>query len=109
MGTWLLLGAAIVSEVTATLALKGALTTSAWYVVVVVGYVASFFLLNATLAQGMSLAIAYAIWAALGVACTAALSAVLFEERVTPVMWAGMALIILGVVVVELGASHGSS
>ncbi|GAA1916313.1 DMT family transporter [Nocardioides marmoribigeumensis] len=106
MGKWLLLAAAIGSEVAGTLSLKAALTQRGWYAVVVVGYVASFFLLNATLAQGMPLAIAYAIWAGFGVAITAVLSSVLFDERVSAVMWAGMALIVLGVVVVELGAGH---
>ena len=108
MGKWLLLAAAIGSEVAGTLSLKAALTQRWWYVVVVVGYVASFVLLNATLAQGMPLAIAYAIWAGLGVALTAVLSSVFFDDRVTLVMWAGMALIILGVVVVEAGAGHPS-
>jgi small multidrug resistance pump len=105
---WLLLLGAIGSEVTATLSLKGALDRPALYAVVLVGYVASFALLAAVLAAGMPLGVAYGIWGALGVAATAALAAVVFDEELTGVMAAGMALVIAGVLLVEVG-SHVAS
>jgi multidrug transporter EmrE-like cation transporter len=40
--SWLFLSAAIVSEVAASLSLKGALDAPAWYLLVVAGYAASF-------------------------------------------------------------------
>ena len=46
MKKWLLLAGAIVSEVTASLALQAAQDHPAWYVVVGVGYVATFSLLG---------------------------------------------------------------
>ena len=103
MNRWLLLLAAILSEVSGSLALKGALEHRSLYVVVAVGYVASFALLSAVLRQGMPLGVAYGIWGALGVAATAVLSALLFAEPLTAMMGAGMALVVLGVLVVELG------
>ena len=51
MTTWLLLAAAILAEVTATLSLRGALDLPALYVVVVVGYVLTFALLAQVLAK----------------------------------------------------------
>jgi small multidrug resistance pump len=102
--TALLLGCAIASEVTATMALKGALDHSALYVVVAVGYVASFLLLAAVLRRGMGLGVAYGIWGALGVVCTAVLSAVLYDEPLTLLMGAGIAVIIAGVLLVEMGS-----
>ncbi|HET7072154.1 MAG TPA: SMR family transporter [Nocardioides sp.] len=106
MTPWLLLAGAIVCEVTATLSLKRALDHPALYAVVAAGYVAAFILLTLTLKQGMGIGVAYGIWAACGVALTAAASKAFFSEPLTGVMMAGIALIIAGVLLVELGASH---
>ena len=104
--TWLLLASAILTEVTATLALRRALDQPAMYAVVVGGYVAAFVLLTLTLKQGLGVGVAYGIWAACGVALTAVASKVLFDEPLTNVMLAGIAFIIVGVLLVETGASH---
>lgn len=103
---WLLV--AIISEVTGTLALKAALTGPGWYVVVAVGYLSSFYFLSRALTAGMALGVAYGIWGALGVVSTAIASALLFGESLTPLMGLGIALVIGGVLVVELGAGHAA-
>ena len=104
---WVLLATAILLEVTGTLALRAATTgRRAWYAVVAVGYLCAFAALSLTLSAGLPLGIAYGIWAAVGVALTAVASHVLFDEPLTPVMGAGIALIAAGVLLVELGASH---
>jgi small multidrug resistance pump len=104
MRSWALLLAAVASEVTATLSLKGALDHSWLYIIVVTGYLGAFVLLTAVLKAGMPLGVAYGIWAALGVGCTALLSAALFGEPLTMVMGAGLTLIIGGILLVELGS-----
>lgn len=104
MSKWLLLGCAIASEVTATLSLKAALDRPVLYAVVALGYLASFVLLAAVLHRGMGLGVAYGIWAALGVASTAVLSAAIYGEPLTAVMGVGLAMIIGGVLMVEIGA-----
>lgn len=101
---WLLLAAAIAMEVTASLSLKGALETPALYAIVAAGYVGAFACLGATLRAGMPLGVAYGIWGAAGVALTATLSTALFGEAFTPLMGMGIALIIGGVLLVELGS-----
>lgn len=106
MTTWLLLGCAIVCEVTASLSLKRALDVPAMYAVVAAGYVAAFVLLTLTLKQGLGIGVAYGIWAACGVALTAVASRVVFGEPLTGLMLAGIVLIIGGVLLVELGASR---
>ena len=108
MKSSVLLLAAVVSEVTATLSLKGALDHSWLYVIVVTGYVGAFVLLTAVLKAGMPLGVAYGIWGALGVGCTALLSAALFGEPLTMVMGVGLVLIIGGILLVELG-SHAAA
>ena len=104
---YLLLIGAIGSEVTGTLALRvAARDWVAFYAVVVIAYVVAFTLLWASLRQGMPLDVAYGIWAAAGVALTAVASRVLFHEPLTRTMIGGIALIVVGVLLVELGAGH---
>lgn len=106
MSAWLLLGGAILSEVAATLSLRGALDHPALYVVVVLGYALSFGLLALVLRRGMPLGVAYGIWSACGVVLTAVLSALLFGEVFTALKATGIVLIAAGVVVVELGSQQ---
>lgn len=104
---YLLLIAAIGCEVTGTLALRvAARGRTAFYAIVLVGYVVAFTLLWASLRQGMPLGIAYGIWAAAGVALTAIASRLLFREPLTRMMIGGMTLIVVGVLLVEFGAHH---
>ena len=106
MNKWLLLGGAIASEVTGSLSLKAAIDHPAWYALVAVGYLASFVFLAAVLRARLPLGVAYGIWGALGVALTAVLGAAIFAEPLNELMGAGIALIIGGVLTVELGAQR---
>ena len=101
---WILLAGAIVSEVTASLSLKAALDNPALFSVVVLGYTASFGFLAGVLRKGLGLGVAYGIWAALGVTLTVLLAAILFGEALTPMMLIGVAMVIGGVLCVELGS-----
>jgi small multidrug resistance pump len=102
--TWFLLAAAILSEVAASLSLKGSETTPALYAVVAVGYVAAFVFLTGVLKRGMALGVAYGIWGASGVALTAVLSTFIFDEAFTPAMGVGLVLVMAGVLLVETGS-----
>ena len=106
MRKWLLLGAAIVVEVLATLALRASQDHSAWLVVVVAGYTGAFVFLTLVLRAGLPIGVAYGIWGALGTAGTAVLAAVIFGDPFTWPIVAGIGLIIAGVLLVELGARH---
>ncbi|MGE2731234.1 DMT family transporter [Mycolicibacterium vaccae] len=104
---YLLLMAAILSEVTATLALRVAATRRPiLYVVVVIGYVTAFAMLAASLRHGMPLGVAYGIWTAAGVALTAVAARILFSEALSARMVSGIALIAVGVFLVEVGGAH---
>lgn len=107
MTTWLLLAAAILCEVTASLSLKAALDQPVLYLVVAVGFGAAFALLAAVLRRGMGIGVAYGIWAATGVALTSTLSSVIYGEPFTSLMGVGIVLIISGVLLVELGSRPG--
>ncbi|PZD94541.1 QacE family quaternary ammonium compound efflux SMR transporter [Paenibacillus sambharensis] len=73
---------------------------------VVVGYILSFYLLSLAL-KALPLGTAYAIWAGLGTALTALIGVLVYKERFNAKKFAGMALIIAGVVIMNLtGVSH---
>lgn len=102
---YLLLALAIVFEVVATSMLKLAEGfTKPWpSLVVVLGYGLAIWLLAVVLKLGVPVGVAYAIWAAFGIALVAAVGVVFFSEHVTVTMVSGLALIVAGVVVLELG------
>ena len=106
---WLALGGAIVSEVSATLALRQALNHPGFYVIVGIGYALAFILLSLTLKAGMPLGVAYGLWGALGVALTAVLSMLVFGEPITVLVALGIALIMAGVLLVEIGAQRADA
>ncbi len=101
---WLLLITAILTEVSATLSLRAALDHPAWYIVVVGGYLAAFTALSFVLREGMGLGVAYGIWGATGVVLTAVFATALFGDPLTATMGVGVALVIGGVLCVELGS-----
>jgi small multidrug resistance pump len=102
----LYLSAAILAEVTASLALQAAIDSPGWYALVAAGYLSAFVLLTRVLKAGMAIGVAYGIWGASGVALTAVLAAVLFGQPLTRVMMIGLVLIIAGVLLVEIGSQR---
>jgi small multidrug resistance pump len=101
---WALLIAAIAVEVAATLSLRASQDHSAWLLVVVGGYAGAFVLLTMVLRAGIPVGVAYGIWGACGTAGTAVLAAAIFDDPFTWPIAAGIALIIAGVLLVELGS-----
>jgi small multidrug resistance pump len=106
---WFVLAIAIVVEVFATLGLRASegFRKKAWIAPVVLGYLASFYLLWLTLAFGMPVGIAYGVWTACGVALVAVIARYLFGDPLTVRMLMGIALIVGGVLTIELaGVVH---
>jgi small multidrug resistance pump len=106
MLAWVHLGAAIATEVAGTLALRASNGMSRLVpsIVVVVGYVASFWFLAIVL-KTMPVGIVYAIWSAVGVALVAVLGKLMFDDPVPPLAMVGMVLIVGGVALVSLSAA----
>ncbi|GAA3369948.1 multidrug efflux SMR transporter [Streptomyces sannanensis] len=105
---YVLLAGAIASEITATSALKYTEGfTKLWpSLLTLLGYGLSFYLLALTL-KSMSIGTAYAIWSGVGTAVVATIGVVFMGESMTVVKAAGLALVIAGVVVLNLGgATH---
>ncbi|WP_017571121.1 DMT family transporter [Nocardiopsis halotolerans] len=104
---WLWLSGAIIAEVIGTTSLKFSEGFTRLFpsAVVVLGYVGAFYMLSQAL-KGMDLGVAYGVWAAVGVALVAVVGVVLFGETLTWVQVGGIALVIAGVVALEMGGRH---
>ena len=106
---WAALAGAILFEVIATIALRASegFRKRVWIIPVTIGYLASFYLLWLTLSLGMHVGIAYGIWTACGVALVALAARVLFSEPLTWLMALGIALIVAGVLTIEMAGAAG--
>jgi small multidrug resistance pump len=103
----LLLSLAIVTEVAGTVALRysDGFTKLAPTVLVVLGYGASFWLLAMVLKE-LSIGTTYAVWSAAGTALIAAFGIFALGEPATALKLGSLALIIIGVVGLNLAGSH---
>ncbi|MEV2217703.1 multidrug efflux SMR transporter [Streptomyces sp. NPDC050997] len=106
MGYLLLVGA-IAAEVAATTAMKysDGFSRLVPSLLTVLGYVVSFTLLAQTL-RTVSIGTAYAIWAGVGTAAIATIGIVFLGDGMTLAKAGGIALIIVGVVVLNLDGAH---
>lgn len=106
--TYLLLAAAILCEVSGTVALRlsegfSKLAPSA---IAVAGYVVALVLLSIVLKRGLTIGVTYAIWSACGVALVALIGVLAWGERLSWIQIAGVGFVIAGVAALELGGSH---
>jgi small multidrug resistance pump len=100
---WLFLLAAIISEVTATSSLKASagFTKIMPSVVVVVGYALSFYFLSLVL-KAIPIGIAYAVWAGLGIVLLAVVGWIVFGQALDAPALLGMALILAGIIILNV-------
>lgn len=109
MNAWLLLGIAILAEVTATTAMKASdgLTRLAPSLVTFAGYGVAFWCLAIAI-KTIPVGIAYAIWSGVGLVLITVLAWVLFRQTLDLAAVAGMALILAGVFVIQLFSKTAS-
>jgi small multidrug resistance pump len=103
MKSWLLLSVAILTEVVATSALKASdgFTKIAPSVLVIIGYVLSFYFLSLAL-KGIPVGVAYATWAGLGIVLITLIAWVLYGQKLDLGALVGMGFILIGVVIMNL-------
>lgn len=103
MKTYLLLFVAIVAEVVATSALKASenFTRLIPSLLVVAGYGVAFTCLSMTL-KTLPLGVAYAIWSGIGTALVAVLGWLVYRQQLDLPAIAGISLIIIGTIVLNL-------
>jgi small multidrug resistance pump len=103
MNAYLALGIAIVAEVIATTALKASdsFTRLLPSLLAVAGYAIAFYFLTITL-RTMPTGVAYAIWSGLGIVLITIASFLVYQQTIDLPGLLGMALIIAGVVVLNV-------
>jgi len=94
---------AIVAEVVGTSALKASDGFTKWIhnVIVVVGYGLAFYFLSLVL-RSIPVGVAYAIWSGLGIVLISLVGYIYFKQPLDLPAITGMALIIIGVIVINL-------
>jgi small multidrug resistance pump len=103
--SWLLLAASVAAEVAGTIALRHAdgFTRLVPSLVVGVSYATAIWLMSISV-RHLETGLAYAVWAGSGTALIAAFGIIWFGESVTLLRAAGVAMIVAGVVVLNLDA-----
>ncbi|OWY34285.1 DMT family transporter [Herbaspirillum aquaticum] len=103
MSAYLTLAVAIVAEVIATTALKSSqgFTRLLPGIIVVLGYGVSFYCLSLTL-RTMPTSVAYAIWSGVGLVLITLAAWLIHQQRLDWPAVAGIALIVVGVMVINL-------
>jgi small multidrug resistance pump len=105
---WVLLAIAIAAEIIGTLSLKASdgLSKLLPSIGVLLGYATAFTLMAMSLKK-LDVGITYAIWSGVGIIGAAIGGVIFFDQQLSKMTMIGMAIIILGVVIMNLGgASH---
>lgn len=107
---WVYLSLTVVLEVVATLALRASdgFTIPVPSVIAIASYAATVVVLSWAL-QTISMSLAYVVWTAAGTAGVVALSILLFGDTMTPPAWVGIALVVVGVAVINAFPADPSS
>ena len=105
---YLFLFGAIIAEIIGALATRqsNGFTKLLPSSIAVLGVVGAYYLLSLSLKSGMSIGVAYGIWAAVGISTLAILGVFLFKETLTWVQLIGIILIIGGGLALELGKAE---
>ena len=100
---------AIVFEIIATTFLKKSEEFSKLIpsLVTIVGYSAAFYFLSLTL-RHIPIGITYAIWSGVGIICITIIGVVAFKQVPDPPAIIGIALIVIGVIIINLFSKMGT-
>ena len=103
MKNWIFVCVAIIAEVIATSALKSSegFSKPIASVIVVLGYIIAFYCLSLTL-KTIPVGIAYAIWSGVGIVLVTIIAWIVFDQKLDVWGIIGIALIMSGVLVLNL-------
>jgi small multidrug resistance pump len=103
---WVWLSVAILTEVAATTSMKLAegFAKPVWVVAMVIGYAVSFAAMVLALKQ-LDITLVYAVWSGLGTVAIAAIGIYVFNEPGSAFKFGSIALIVIGVVGLNLSGS----
>ena len=103
---WVLLGIAILAEIAGTLSLKASNGLSRLWpsLGVLFGYATAFTLMAMSLKK-LDVGVTYAIWSGVGIIGAAIGGYIFFDQQLSKMTIIGMAIIVAGVVVMNLGGT----
>nr|WP_152525676.1 multidrug/spermidine efflux SMR transporter subunit MdtJ [Siccibacter turicensis] len=103
---WILLGLAIVAEITGTLAMKWASVSdgSGGFFLMLVMISTSYIFLAFSIKR-IALGVAYALWEGIGIVLITLFSVWLFDESLSGMKLAGIATLIAGILLIKSGSS----
>ena len=109
MKNWIFLCVAIIAEVIATSALKSSegFSKPIASVIVVLGFIIAFYCLSLTL-KTIPVGIAYAIWSGVGIVLVTIIAWIVFDQKLDVWGIIGIALIMSGVLVLNLLSNTSS-
>ncbi|KFD20843.1 MAG: multidrug/spermidine efflux SMR transporter subunit MdtJ [Yokenella regensburgei] len=101
---WILLGLAIVAEITGTLSMKWASVSggNTGYILML-AMIATSYIFLAFAVKKIALGVAYALWEGIGILLITLFSVLLFDEALTPMKVAGLTTLVLGIVLIKSG------
>ncbi len=103
MNGYVALGIAVVAEVIATASLKASegFTNPIPSAIVIAGYACAFYFLSLTL-KTIPVGLAYALWSGIGIVLISVIGWWFFHQRLDWMTVSGMALIVMGIVVINM-------
>lgn len=101
---WILLGLAIVAEITGTLSMKWASVSSGHggFILMLVMIALSYIFLSFAVKK-IALGVAYALWEGIGILFITLFSVLLFDETLSVLKIAGLTTLVLGIVLIKSG------
>lgn len=101
---WILLALAIVTEITGTLSMKWASVSDGHtgYILMLAMIALSYIFLSFAVKK-IALGVAYALWEGVGILLITLFSVMLFDESLTPMKAAGLATLVMGIVLIKSG------
>ena len=109
MNPWVLLGFAIIIEVTGTNCIKASegFTKPLPTIVAIIAFVCSLYLLS-IISKTLPIGIVYAVWSGVGIILTSIIGYFLFGQKLDIAGFIGIGLILIGVIVINLFSTHPS-
>jgi len=101
---WILLALAIIAEITGTLSMKWASISDSHtgFILMLVMIALSYIFLSFAVKK-IALGVAYALWEGVGIFIITLCSVFLFDEPLSPLKAAGLATLVLGIVLIKSG------
>jgi spermidine export protein MdtJ len=101
---WILLALAIAAEITGTLSMKWASVNDGHAgSILMLGMIALSYLFLSFAVKKIALGVAYALWEGVGILLITLFSVLLFDESLTPMKAAGLATLVVGIVLIKSG------